>query len=97
MSDGDPAQGADQLSHLHVEDVDEAPLEGPALQEHLATVPQTLGAVHDHVDLRVGARPPHIACHHLDVVHDRCSGDREWDRQGWGGSKVIFSHIRDRV
>nr|XP_023838831.1 lipoxygenase homology domain-containing protein 1-like [Salvelinus alpinus] len=53
MSDSDPAEWAEQRSNLHVEDIDEPPLECSTLQEHLATVLQALGAVHDDVDLRM--------------------------------------------
>lgn len=70
MADGDPAEGADQLADLHVENVDEATLKRTALQEDLATVLRTLGSVHDHVDLGVGARTPHISSHHLHIVNN---------------------------
>lgn len=70
MADGDPAEGADQLADLHVENVNEAALERAALQEDLAAVLHALGAVHDHVDLGVGARAPHISGHHLHIVNN---------------------------
>lgn len=70
MPDGDPAEGADEITDLHVENVDEAALKGAALQEDSAAVLQTLVAVHDHVDLGVGACTPHISSHHLHVVYD---------------------------
>lgn len=70
MPDGDPAEGADQIADLHVENVDEAALKRAALQEDFAAVLHTLVAVHDHVDLGVGAGPPHISSHHLHVVDD---------------------------
>lgn len=70
MPDGDPAERADQFADLHVENVDEGALERTALQEDFAAVLYALGAVHDHVDLRVGACTPHISSHHLDIVYD---------------------------
>lgn len=70
MPDGDPAEGADELADLHIENVNEATLKRAALQEDFAAVLQALGAVHDHVDLRVGARAPHISGHHLHIVNN---------------------------
>lgn len=70
MPDGDPAEGADELADLDVENVNEATLERPALQEDFATVLQTFRAVHDHVDLGVGACAPHISSHDLYVVNN---------------------------
>lgn len=70
MANGDPAEGAEQGGDLHVEDVDEPPLKLPPLQEHLPAVLQPLGAVHDDVDLGVGASAPDVPCHHLDIVHN---------------------------
>lgn len=70
VPDGDPAEGADQITDLHIERVDEAALKRATLQEDLAAVLQTLVAVHDHVDLGVGASTPHVPGHHLHVVYD---------------------------
>lgn len=38
VSNGDPAEWADQFTNLHVENVDETTLESTALQEDFATV-----------------------------------------------------------
>lgn len=70
MPDGDPAEGADELADLNIENVNEATLERTALQEDFATVLQAFGAVHDHVDLGVGACTPHISGHDLYIVNN---------------------------
>lgn len=72
MADGDTAEGAEQGGDLHIEDIGEAALKLATLQKHLPTVLQALGAVHDYVNLGVGAGTPDIACRHLDVVHNAC-------------------------
>lgn len=70
VPDGDSAEWADQFANLHVENVDETTLESTTLQEDFATVLHTFGAMHDHVDLRVGACTSHISSHHLYIVYD---------------------------
>lgn len=51
MPDCDPAKGADELTDLHVENVDQTTLKSSSFQENLAAVFDALGSVHDHVDL----------------------------------------------
>lgn len=70
VSDGDPAEWADQFKNLHIENVNETTLESTALQEDFAAVFYALGAMHNYVDLWVGARTPHISSHHLYVVYN---------------------------
>lgn len=70
MTDGDATERTEQRRDLHVEDVGEAALELPSLQEDLAAVLQAFGAVHDHVDFGVGSGTSDVPRHHLNVVHN---------------------------
>lgn len=76
MPDCDPAKGADELTDLHVENVDQTTLKSSSFQENLAAVFDALGSVHDHVDLWVGSCTSDVSSHHLHIVHNSYSDQK---------------------
>lgn len=60
MSDGDPAQWAEEDSQLDVEDVSAATAKHTALQEDFPTVLISSGPEHDQVDFGFGPSTPDV-------------------------------------
>lgn len=54
VPDGDPTQGAEEESHLEVEDVCAGAVKHTALQEDFPAVLIPSGPIHDHVDFGFG-------------------------------------------